>query len=244
MAYHVSLEQFEGPLDLLLHLIGAARVDIREIFVSSIVEQYLDTVAHAQKGPSDEDRSEFLVLASQLLEMKSRRLFRDPERQDEPEPDEERLYEQLEQYRLYREKAESLRERFEAASGVFARLPEEWVGGKTFQVKDVTLEALLEAFLRVRQQAQEEPEEPESIAREAVSLQSRILWIRRLFRSRDRLSFQGLLRGMNRAEAVTLFLAVLELIHTEEITARQAAPMAEIILERRKPEPEADLGDQ
>jgi len=240
MSYHVSLAQFEGPLDLLLRLIGAARVDIREIFVSNIVDQYLDAVAHADESLSSEETSEFLVMASRLLEIKSRQLFVNPEQEDEVDEDEQRLYEQLEQYRQYQARAESLKEREAAAADLYDRLPEEWVGETTLRTSDMTLQALIEAFLRVQERAKAEPveEEPGVIERESVSLQSRILWLRRRLRRERRILFSELLEGLPARDAITVFLAILELIHTNEMTAHQDAPLAEIILERKEEEPE------
>jgi len=242
MSYHVSLDQFEGPLDLLLRLITAARVNIREIFVSSIVDQYLEAVAHAESSLSQEETSEFLVMASRLLEIKSRQLFMDPQKEDEPDEDEQRLYEQLEQYRQYQQRAESLRQRSEAAADLFDRLPAEWVEETTLRTSDMTLDALVEAFLRVRsrQEKMEEPEQAGVIERESVSLQSRILWIRRRIRMEHQLRFSELLEGLYYQQAITVFLAVLELIHKNELTARQDAPLAEIILEQKLAEQSAE----
>ncbi len=246
MSYHVSLAQFEGPLDLLLRLISAARVDIREIFVSNIVDQYLETVAHADESLSSEETSEFLVMASRLLEIKSRQLFIDPERGDEPDEDEQRLYEQLEQYRQYQERVESLKEREAAAADLFGRLPEEWVGETTLLTSDMTIQALIDAFLRVqdRMKAEAEPEEAGVIERETVSLQSRIIWLRRRIRAERRLLFSELLEGLPAREAITVFLAILELIHSNEMTARQDAPLAEIVLERKDEETESPSDDE
>lgn len=246
MSYHVSLAQFEGPLDLLLRLISAARVDIREIFVSNIVDQYLETVAHADESLTSEETSEFLVMASRLLEIKSRQLFVDPEHEDEVDEDEQRLYEQLEQYRQYQARVESLKEREAAAADLYDRLPEEWVGETTLRTSDMTIQALVEAFLQVRDRMKEEPEEEEPgyIEREAVSLQSRILWLRRRLRSERRLLFSELLEGLPAREAITVFLAILEMIHSNEMTARQDAPLSEIILERREDEPEGASGEE
>ena len=102
MAYHVSIDLFEGPLDLLLHLVGEARIDIRDIFVSQIVEQYMEYMADL--GAEDMDRaSEFLAMAARLLEIKSRRLLPSAtqEELEEVEQEEETLIRQLEQMKLY-----------------------------------------------------------------------------------------------------------------------------------------------
>ena len=98
MAYHVYLDLFEGPLDLLLFLIGKAHIDIKDIFISKVTSQYLEFVALLED--EDMDRaSEFIQMAARLLEIKSRKLLpklRIAEQEEEPE---EVLIRQLEEYR-------------------------------------------------------------------------------------------------------------------------------------------------
>lgn len=101
--YYVSLKQFEGPLDLLLHLITRAKVDIKDIFVSEITEQYLASMGSVDELDMD-TASEFLTMAATLLEIKSRALLpRPPEpTEDGEETPEQTLIRRLEEYKLYR----------------------------------------------------------------------------------------------------------------------------------------------
>ena len=106
--YYVSLKQFEGPLDLLLHLITRAKVDIKDIFVSEITEQYLASMGSVDELDMD-TASEFLTMAATLLEIKSRALLpRPPEpTEDGEETPEQTLIRRLEEYKLYKESAYS-----------------------------------------------------------------------------------------------------------------------------------------
>ena len=101
MAYVVSLKQFEGPLDLLLHLITRAKVDIKDIFVSEITEQYLASLDGLDELDMDV-ASEFLTMAATLLEIKSRALLPRPpkEEEDGEESPEQALIRRLEEYKL------------------------------------------------------------------------------------------------------------------------------------------------
>ena len=124
MAVSIHLKQFDGPLDLLLHLIGKAKIDLREIFVSEITEQYIDAVRSASDFDMDE-ASEFISMAALLVEIKSRNLLPKPPREDEEDP-EQALIERLIAYRQFKESAQSMTEFELAARQVFGKLPEEY----------------------------------------------------------------------------------------------------------------------
>ena len=125
--YYVSLKQFEGPLDLLLHLITRAKVDIKDIFVSEITEQYLASMGSVDELDMD-TASEFLTMAATLLEIKSCALLpRPPETaEDGEETPEQTLIRRLEEYKLYKESAGRMKEFEQAAMQVFSKLPEEY----------------------------------------------------------------------------------------------------------------------
>ena len=116
MAYYISLKQFEGPLDLLLTLITKAKVDICDIFVSEITEQYLQSMEGISELDMD-TASEFLTMAATLIEIKSRALLpRMPEPEEEgEETPEQALIRRLQEYKAYKEGAGQMRE-FEKAA--------------------------------------------------------------------------------------------------------------------------------
>ena len=116
MPYIVSLKQFDGPLDLLLTLISNAKVDIQDIFVSEITEQYLETMKLVDELDMD-SASEFLQMAATLLEIKSRAMLPKPpkpESEDELSP-EEALIKQLTEYKQFKEASERMHELEEEA---------------------------------------------------------------------------------------------------------------------------------
>ena len=105
MAMTFRLKDFDGPLDLLLHLITRAQVDIRDIFISEITDQYIESVANAEDLNMD-DATDFLVMAATLLEIKSRAMLPKPPQMEEGEEDpEQALIRQLEEYKRFRETA-------------------------------------------------------------------------------------------------------------------------------------------
>ena len=159
--YYVSLKQFEGPLDLLLHLITRAKVDIKDIFVSEITEQYLASMGSVDELDMD-TASEFLTMAATLLEIKSRALLpRPPEpTEDGEETPEQTLIRRLEEYKLYKESAGRMKEFEQAAMQVFSKLPEEYpLPPQPVELTGLSLDGLVRALERIlaRQTQEEEP---------------------------------------------------------------------------------------
>ena len=159
--YYVSLKQFEGPLDLLLHLITRAKVDIKDIFISEITEQYLASMGSVDELDMD-TASEFLTMAATLLEIKSRALLpRPPEpTEDGEETPEQTLIRRLEEYKLYKESAGRMKEFEQAAMQVFSKLPEEYpLPPQPVELTGLSLDGLVRALERIlaRQTQEEEP---------------------------------------------------------------------------------------
>ena len=155
MPYVVSLRQFDGPLDLLLTLITNAKVDIQDIFVSEITEQYLESMKLV--GELDMDSaSEFLQMAATLLEIKSRAMLPrppKPEEEGELSPEEE-LIRRLEEYRQFKEISGRLQELEKQAKALMTKLPEEYpLPPPTIEITGLTLDKLHRAFLRVLERA-------------------------------------------------------------------------------------------
>ena len=148
MAYVVQLQDFEGPLDLLLHLISRAKVRIEDIFVSEITEQYLASIEDLS-GLDMDTASEFLQMAATLLEIKSRALLPKPPKTEEEEDPEAVLMRRLEEYRRIKEAGKALRIYEAEASDMVARIPLEMVTETRIELNQMSLQALQEAFLRV-----------------------------------------------------------------------------------------------
>lgn len=245
------LKDFDGPLDLLLTLIGKAQIDIREIFVSEITDQYLDIVRQAPDLNMDE-ASDFLLMAATLLEIKSRALLpRPPKNEDEPDPEEE-LIRRLEEYKRFRETAESMKQFEAAARNVFTKLPEEYpLPPKEVELTGLTLQGLQEAFLRILQRTprlEDDPERnhyaPRNIRRDVHTVQDCMLTLLRRIRQKRRLRFEEVFSDApTREEVVTYFLAILELLKLGQMHARQSDVYGsiELLPGRAKPTKQPDL---
>ncbi len=224
-----KLKEFDGPLDLLLTLIGKAQIDIRDIFVSEITDQYLDIVRNAPDLDMDE-ASDFLLMAATLLEIKSRAMLpRPPKTEDETDPETE-LIRRLEEYKLFRETAESMKAFENAAKSVFTKLPEEYpLPPQEVELTGLTLAGLQEAFLRIwqrRPQLDDDPESnhyaPRNIHRDSHTVQECMLNLLYRIRKKRRMRFEDAFsEAPTREEVVTYFLAVLELLKLGQMHAKQ-----------------------
>ncbi len=225
MSYVVSLKQFDGPLDLLLTLISRAKVDICDIFVSEITEQYLSSMQSVDELDMD-SASEFLQTASMLIEIKSRALLPKPPAPENPneETPEQALIRQLTEYKAFKEASEHLKQLEEHSRLILSRLPEEYpLPPPEFELTGITVDALSKAFERALRRAQ--PEEKTAahreICRDSYTVQSCMMRITARLRQGN-VQFDALLEDHPcRAEVVGLFMAMLELMRLNRLTVRQ-----------------------
>ena len=246
MPLTLHLGQFEGPLDMLLFLIGKAKIDIKDIFVSQVTDQYIQSVQNAPDLDMD-DASAFISMAATLLEIKSRSLLPKPKLEEGEEDPEQALIRQLEEYQRFKEIAQNMQGFEKAAALMFEKLPEEYpLPPPTLELKNLTMEGLLAAFARVMARVKEEGEEPIQTARRIVRDEYTVPRcsahiLRRL--KKGPVKFDELFSPQpSKDEVVTLFLALLELLRLGRVSAEQDGIFGEMVLEARAGEPtEGDL---
>ncbi len=242
------LKDFDGPLDLLLTLVNKAQIDIRDIFVSEITDQYLDIVRNAPDLDMDE-ASDFLVIAATLIEIKSRAMLPRPPAVEEGEEDPEtELIRRLEEYKRFKESVMSLRDFEEAARHAFTKLPEEFpLPPPEVELTNLTTEGLVAAFLRIWERRGNQEEEqpinhyaPRDIHRDEHTVQDCMLNLLKTLRKRKRMRFEEAFSDApTREEVVTYFLALLELLKLGRMHTEQKGIYGEIILiSGRAPEKE------
>ena len=237
MAYHISLDSFEGPMDLLLHLISQARIEIREIFVSPIIDQYLDFI---EQMPVEhmERTSEFVAMAARLVEIKSRWLLPKPAAPEEdPDQLENDLIRQLELYRQYKQASGLLRQKQQQAALVFYRLPEESYQEERIEPGNLTLEKLVAAFERMQLRLAQ----PKNVAgedriqRDAFTVREKVLHITQRLKRSGRIGFLSLFESAStREEVIVTFLALLEMAKNHLVLVEQGPEDADIIITQRK----------
>ncbi|HHY82058.1 MAG TPA: segregation/condensation protein A [Clostridiales bacterium] len=243
MPYLVKLQQFEGPLDLLLHLISKSKVRIEDISITEITEQYLETL-HMMEQFDIEIASEFLVMAATLLHIKSCILVpkAKPEMEELEEPDpKQELITRLLEYKKYKEAGNKLKEREAYYSGIFYKLPEELFTNEKSEVlpPDVNIDLLHEALCRLLQSRQklgstESGPAFHEIKRDTITINDRIDHLKNYFSMYSKSTFFSIFEDdSSREEIIMTFLALLELLKVNYLEVQQDYPFGDIIIKRR-----------
>jgi segregation and condensation protein A len=238
----IKLDLFEGPLDLLLHLIEKAEVDIYQVPIARITDQYMEVITAAQEREL-EIASEFLVMAATLLAIKSKMLLPKQELIEEDfsmteedwfvDPRTE-LVERLLEYKRYKRLGEVLRQKEAERSKVFSRPPLDLTPytPEVNPVEGLTPDDLLQAFVEALKNRQ--PQEPMAkVAREEISVSERMDEIYRELVQKGQLFFTHLLNWdtISKERVITTFLALLELMKLKKIVCRQQTLFGEILIE-------------
>jgi len=222
--FGVSLEIFDGPLDLLLHLVRERELDIATVPLATVAEQYLAYIKMVE-NIEVEVAAEYLVIAATLVFLKSKALlppipaeFQDEEAET-PEQVEERLRQRLIAYSKYREIGEHLRERQQEGSSYYYRDAGDPMG-ELVQRYRIDPEKLTRAFLAMLKNARPEKR---TIARERISLMASMDYIMRRVREDGEVLFSQVCKelGMAKESIIATFLAVLELIRRHRVAYEQ-----------------------
>ncbi len=237
--FKVKLEVFEGPLDLLLYLVKKQEVDIYSISLELITKEYLEYL-EAFKMLDIEVAGEFMVMAANLIYIKSRTLL--PVAQQPPEEDAEdddprwELIRQLIEYKKFKDAAGQLQIREQQRALLYSRLPEkpEADAEVTRSAGDVGIFDLISAFQKVLRRLDDKQEDLREIFEENYTVGDKIEVILSATAAAESLKFDALFRSAaSRTEIVVTFLALLELIRLKHVRVVQADGFGEILLERR-----------
>ncbi|MFA4830569.1 MAG: segregation/condensation protein A [Patescibacteria group bacterium] len=223
----IKLKQFEGPYDLLLSLIGEKKLDISEIAISEVTEQYLYYLDSLEKK-NPEDLADFLVVAAKLLLLKSSRLLP----QFAPEEEEtESLEEQLKLYRAFVEASKKVNKLWlNSRCGVFRiELPRKV---EIFVLPiNLSLDSLRESMVQLLNRLKPPKALPYTQIDKAISLKEKVDYIRRLLKNKKSFLFGEVLKNsQNRTEVIVGFLALLELVKLKVVGLRQDEVFGDIII--------------
>lgn len=245
-ALDVSLPAFSGPLELLLHLIEKNKVSIYDIPIALITDQYMEYLGKMEDTDLD-TMSAFLLMASTLLSIKAKMLLPEKKKEDDNEEEEDpraELVEQLLEYKMYHELALELAEREGSSGQSLYKEPTIPAEVKNYEpetdpaelLDGITLEKLGEVFNEVlkRQKNRVDPIRSRfgSIKKEKISLEEKTDEILTFAKDHHHFSFKGILReSESRLEVIVTFLAVLELMKSGQIKARQEEIFGDIEME-------------
>lgn len=240
MEYKVILETFEGPLDLLLHLIEKEKVDIYDIPIAKITDQYIEYVKSMQSIDLNMT-SEFLVMAATLLEIKSRMLLpvsnveNEQLEMEEVDPREE-LVKRLLEYKKFKIVAENLKTKGGIQSKVFFKQKEEleeFMGQDTFELEKIDFKELVIAYFNILNKCKEVTNKVElaEIQRDELTIEDCMNDIVAIVKHNKKIKFDELFdETMTRTRLVIVFLSVLELIKLKIIKVAQEQNFGEIII--------------
>jgi segregation and condensation protein A len=233
MSYLVTIDNFSGPLDLLLHLIKQSNIDIYDIKIEEITKQYLDYI-ETMSNMNLDIASSYLVMASELIEMKSSYLLPKKEKEvDEYEEDpKERLIKRLVEYRNYKEAIEKFHE-LEVDRQNYYTKPSSELSDFEKSNKlptDVDLSDLLDAFSKFLSRKEIEKPLNTKITNKEYSIQERSSEIKNLIKKSKKVSFNDLFTVRTRSYIVITFLSILSLAKNNEINIKQDNNFEEILL--------------
>lgn len=235
----LKLSNFDGPLDLLLSLVKENKIEIKDIFVSQVTEQFLEYMNQVSELDV-ELASEYMAMAATLLEIKSRALLPPVVKDDEPEDEtpEAVLIRQLEEYKLFKEIVTELKEQENVDR--FYRDPDKNVGKEVSVIKEnLSLDGFIAAFnkflAKLQVKSQQSTTVSRTMARESFSVPQKINFIREVLKTVNEFKFTELFEpGASRNEYVTTFIAVLELTKLQIITIRQSNIFEDIVIVKRE----------
>lgn len=236
MEYEVKIDNFEGPLDLLLHLIKESKVDIWEISIADIAEEYLAYIQRMEKLNLD-IASEYLVMASELIEMKSRMLLPRQEKdvgEEEEEDPKERLIRRLVEYQKYKEVTKNFKELESLRQEFYTKAPDnlkEYVEEGAVPSSDVTLEDLMLAFQKFLNRKELEKPLQTTVTKKEITVEERRKSIRDILTKRKRVDFFELFEVVTKEYIVVTFLAILEMAKKQELLIKQESDFSQIMIE-------------
>lgn len=231
--YRFKLDNFEGPLDLLLHLIKSSKMDIATVRLADITEQYLEYMQDIKSVDMDK-ASDFITVAATLIEIKSKSVLPvEQEELPEEDDDEKLLLRRLKEYELFKEVGKNLKE-IEDINKLY-RAPGKETEKVKIVMKDMVLDQLLDAFAKLM--AREElkkvaaNEQPKKIVKDRFTVAEKIISIRNFAKERKRFEFEELFDdGMTKSELINTFLALLELLKLQTVKVIQGEIFGKIVI--------------
>ncbi len=237
MAYQIKLAQFEGPFDLLLHLINKAKINIEDIFVYEITRQYLEYMEEIETVDMDK-ASDFLNMAANLVYIKSRSLLPSREELNEEgevvDPQAE-LIERLREYKVFKELSLKLKEAEKNAESYYYRLPEEIFEEQEFVLEDSDVSALYLALVdMLKRDVKPKFYEEVKITNDAFSIRLQKSYIlERLYNERQVYFYSLFENTRTPMEVAVTFIALLELWHIDKIKVMQKEHFKDILIEEK-----------
>jgi len=234
MTYHVKMEQFEGPLDLLLDLIESEKVDITRVSLANITDEYLKYISK-REDISLHNLTDFLSVAAKLILVKSHALLPLLQLDDEEESDLEELERQLAALKVFKDQNENFGKLFEQAQSTYGNKGVWGQDSHFCPPEEMTVEDVRAAFLTSLHTIPRMEKMEEKIVSDVISLERRIVQIQRSVEERAVTVFSDITtNAKDKSEVVVSFLALLELVKQRIIVVRQLGAFDDIELNNKQ----------
>lgn len=239
---NLQLEDFEGPFDLLLHLIKKSEMDIYKVNISEIIDQYINFINSVDRSNIDLS-SEYLVLSSELIHLKSRKLVNKMNEEDNNISDdeysiesEEDLRNKLIEYERYKNISDAFRSLEENRMDYYTKLPEnisEYIEDDKVVNSEVSVEELINAFLSMQQRVNFLKPVTTKITRKEYSIKEKIKEIRNILNIKKIVDFTELFDIITKDTVVVTFLSLLSMSKNNEIIIKQDRAFSNITIEKK-----------
>ena len=246
MDYSIQTKKYEGPMELLFDLISRNKIDIRDISIVEITNQYMEYVDHV-KSINMDLASDFIMMATRLLEIKSRYILYVKDKGESEQDPRQELIDQIEEYKKYRQIAEEIKDKIKEYDNRFYRQEEELELEEEDDNLDLSrinldeIETLLPDLFKILDQVKKNDKELEKnpnlkkiVENRTISVEDRIKSLRSKIKEEERLSFIQSLESQDKKEVIASFLAMLELIKLKEIEIIQDKKNKDIIIIKRE----------
>ena len=238
--YVVTIDNFDGPLDLLLHLIKEQDIDIYDIKIEDITKQYLDYIKH-MKELNLEIASEYLVMASELIEMKSKMLLpkkKEKEDDDYEEDPRELLIERLLAYKRYKEVTSEFKDLELTRKMVFTREPDNLnrYVKEDENSEELGVADLIDAFNNLLKRKELDRPIATKITKKELSVTEKVNKIKNILRNKKKINFEDIFEVSTKEEVIISFLSVLEMVKKDEILLTQEGNFKNIVISLKEGE--------
>lgn len=241
MEYQFCINDFEGPLDLLLHLVKTSKMDIYEIDIRVIIEEYLDFI-NKEKDKNIDIASSYLVMASELIHLKSKMLINidEPEENTSEEEfsikSEEDLKRKILEYEKYKKISKNLEESMNKRNNFYTKSPtklDEYITNTPINFGALSVDDLVRALINFKKREKLSKPINTRITKREYSIEKRINDIRKILTVREKIEFLELFNEFDKDFLIVTFLSILTMCKNSEIIINQTNNFEPIMIERR-----------
>ena len=237
MDYSIKINEFEGPLDLLLHLIKQSNIEIYDIEISEITKQYLDYI-NKMEELNINVASSYIVMAAELMEIKSKSLL-PPKEEEEPVDEEEiiskeNLINKLIEYQKYKDMTSSFKEMEESRKNIYIKSPERlnnYLDTVVIKNEDTSVDDLVKAFKQFLERKNHEKPITTKITNKQYSVKERKHNIKNILKEKGKVLFTELFEESNISFIIVTFLSILEMTKEKEVIIKQDTNFSNITIE-------------